>query len=399
MSGVCLIIGSNLSYKILYEVFMSCKLFCNIDAISHNVSFLSNKIHQKNGFLFGVTKVLCGSPELAKIFIENGCDGIADSRWQNMAKIKNSKIFNDLYKKKRLTKEIQFLNLRIPSISEANRIIEFFDISLVSNYPQIEALDFAAKQQKKKHNVILMIDVGDLREGVIPEDAKIIDKKKWYDQVFPLVEKILKFSNIDLIGIGTNLACYGGIVPDTENMQLMVELFDSINTDFNLKLKYLSGSNSSGLPLFFEGKMPDTVNHFRIGESLILGVNVLNRNPIKELKQDTVKLSIEVIEKYWKPSKPIGHGAQNAFGETVAFEDKGKMLRIIVSAGRQDLLVEGLKPIDDDIAILGASSDHLELQLLRNFDKYPVGSFIDFNLNYGALLAASTSSYVDMIFY
>jgi predicted amino acid racemase len=342
---------------------------------------------------------MCGSPELAKIFIENGCDGIADSRWQNMAKIKNSKIFNDLYNKKRVTKEIQFLNLRIPSISEANRIVEFFDISLVSNYPQIEALDFAAKKQKKKHNVILMIDVGDLREGIIPEDAKFLDKKKWYDQVFPLVEKILKFSNIELIGIGTNLACYGGIVPDSENMKLMVELFVSINTDFNLKLKYLSGSNSSGLPLFLEDKMPDTVNHFRIGESLILGVNVLNRNPIKELRQDTVKLSIEVIEKYWKPSKPIGHGAQNAFGETVIFEDKGKMLRIIVSAGRQDLLVEGLKPLDDDILILGASSDHLELQLLRNFDKYPVGSFIDFNLNYGALLAASTSSYVDMIFY
>lgn len=374
---------------------MSCILYCNSYAIAHNVSYLSKIIHERNGYLFGVTKVLSGNPNLAKIFIENGCDGIADSRWQNLKKIRESEIFS---KNNIKDKNIKFLNLRIPSISEISQIVRYSDIILVSELESIKAIDIESKIQKKKTEIILMIDLGDLREGIIPEDAKELDLKKWKDSIYPYIKEIHNFQNVILTGIGTNLACYGGIVPSKENMSLLVKLYKWIEGEFNIKLKYVSGSNSSGIPLLLEGKMPPEINHFRIGESLILGVNVLDRQPINELRQDTVKLSVEVIEKKFKPSKPIGKNAQNAFGEIVEFEDKGTILRLICSAGRQDLLIDGLTPFDKEISILGASSDHLELQLLNNFDKYNLGSFIDFYLTYGALLAASTSNYVEVKF-
>jgi predicted amino acid racemase len=373
---------------------MSCILYCNSSAIAHNVNYLSNKIHRRNGYLFGVTKVLSGSPDLAKIFVDNGCDGIADSRWQNLKKIKESKIF----KQNKNYENIPFLNLRLPALSEVEQIVKYSEISLVSEISVIQSLDFESKRQKKKMQIIIMIDLGDLREGLIPEDVKDLDFKKWQQVLSCFVKDVIKFNNIELVGLGTNLACYGGIIPSKENMELLVKLYNWVKEEFNLSLKYLSGANSSGIPFLLEGKMPEEVNLFRIGESMILGLNVLNRYPIVGLRQDTFKLSVEIIEKKFKPSKPIGKSAQNAFGELVEFEDKGTMLRLICSAGRQDILVDGLKPIDNDIEILGASSDHLELQLKNHYDKYNIGSFVDFNLSYGALLAASTSNYVDLKF-
>ncbi len=372
---------------------MSCILSINSSAIKDNVKFLSNIIHNRNGYLFGVTKVLSGLPELANIFIENGCDGIADSRWQNLKRIRESKILNNKIIKE---KNIKFLNLRLPSISEIENIIKYSDISLVSEIATIKAMDIESKKQKKRYQYILMIDLGDLREGIIPKDARQLNLERWQQEIKPILNEVKNFQNTELIGIGTNLACYGGITPSDENMNLLVNLYEWIKSEFNFNLNYLSGSNSSGLPYLLSGKMPEKVNHFRIGESMILGLNVLNRNPIEGLRQDTVKLSIEVIEKKYKPSKPIGKSAQNAFGELVEFEDKGTMLRLIGAAGRQDLLIDGLTPIDNDIKILGASSDHIELELLNNYDKYDIGSFIDFKLSYGSLLAASTSSYVDI---
>ncbi len=372
---------------------MACILYCNSSAIAHNVSFLSKIIHERKGYLFGVTKVLSGSPELAKIFIENGCDGIADSRWQNLKKIRESNIFN-----RKNINDIPFLNLRLPAISEIEQIVKYSDISLVSEIETIKVLDFEAKKQNKNYQIILMIDLGDLREGIIPEDAKELDFNRWKNAIYPYIKDIKNYKNIELIGIGANLACFGGIVPSKENMNLLVDIYKWIEDEFYLKLKFLSGSNSSGIPFLLEGKMPLEVNHFRVGETLTLGVNVLNREPIKGLRQDTVHISIEVIEKKYKPSKPIGTNAQNAFGEILQFEDKGTMLRLIGSAGRQDLLIDGLTPIDNDLSLLGASSDHIEVELKKNFDKYNIGSFIDFKLNYGALLASSTSNYVEVKF-
>jgi len=373
---------------------MSCILYCNSSAIAHNVKFLSNIIHKRNGYLFGVTKVLSGSPELAKIFIDHGCDGIADSRWQNLKKIRES----DIFKQKKNYKNIPFLNLRLPTISELAQIVKYSEISLVSEISIIKELDNESKRQKKRMQIIVMIDLGDLREGLIPEDAKNLDFKKWQQVLSPFIKEIIKFNNIELVGLGTNLACYGGIVPSDENMELLVKLYRWVKEEYNLPLKYLSGANSSGIPFLIEGKMPEEVNLFRIGESMILGLNVLNRNPIEGLRHDTVKIAVEVIEKKFKPSKPIGKSAQNAFGELVEFEDKGTILRLICAAGRQDILVDGLKPLDNDIEILGASSDHLELHLKNNYNKYDIGSFIEFSLSYGALLSASTSKYVDLKF-
>ena len=371
---------------------MAAILNINLKKIAHNVSFISSKIKEfNNGKIFGVTKVVCGDPEIAKVFIENGYYGLAESRLENVVRIKESSFYKDFVKD---GKKIEFLNLRIPAFSEIPDLINLTDCSLVSEYETIKKIDEICSKINKKYNIIIMIDLGDLREGIIPKEAKSLEKKLWENEVYDFFSKIINFKNINIVGIGTNLACYGGIAPSVENMKLLVSLKNFIEKNFNLDLKYISGANSSGIPLLLEGGMPKEVNHFRIGETGLLGVNVLNRESIKGMFQDAFILRAEIIELKEKPSVPIGNKGQNAFGEIVHFEDKGIQLRGILSIGKQDVVIENLKPVDNKISILGASSDHLEIDLTNRKDNYKLGDFVEFIPGYSALLALSTSKYV-----
>jgi|YNPMSStandDraft_1061717.scaffolds.fasta_scaffold02562_3 predicted amino acid racemase len=371
---------------------MAAILNINLKKIAHNVSFISSKIKEfNNGKIFGVTKVVCGDPEIAKVFIENGYYGLAESRLENVVRIKESSFYKEFVKD---GKKIEFLNLRIPAFSEIPDLINLTDCSLVSEYETIKKIDEICSKINKKYNIIIMIDLGDLREGIIPKEAKSLEKKLWENEVYDFFSKIINFKNINIVGIGTNLACYGGIAPSVENMKLLVSLKNFIEKNFNLDLKYISGANSSGIPLLLEGGMPKEVNHFRIGETGLLGVNVLNRESIKGMFQDAFILRAEIIELKEKPSVPIGNKGQNAFGEIVHFEDKGIQLRGILSIGKQDVVIENLKPVDNKISILGASSDHLEIDLTNRKDNYKLGDFVEFIPGYSALLALSTSKYV-----
>lgn len=371
---------------------MSATLKINLSKISHNVSFLSKKIKEfNNGKIFGVTKVVCGDPEVARVYIENGYYGIGESRLENVIRIKESDFYKNMIRE---GKKIEFLNLRIPALSEIPDIINLTDCSLVSEVQTIKKIDEICQKINKTYDVIVMIDLGDLREGIIPKEAKNLDKKLWENEVYDFFSKIINFKNVNIVGIGTNLACYGGVAPSTENMKLLVSLKHFIETNFNIKLKYVSGANSSGVPFLLEGNMPKEVNHFRIGETSLLGVNVLNREKIEGMVQDAFILSAEIIELKDKPSVPIGNKGQNAFGEIVNFEDKGIQRRAILSIGRQDVNIENLKPLDNGIEILGASSDHLEIDLTKRKEKYKLGDFIEFLPGYSALLALSTSKYI-----
>lgn len=375
---------------------MSSILEINLKKIAHNINFLNEKIVRHGGQLFAVTKVVCADKKIAETFIKNGVYGLADSRWQNLKKIKN---YNFYIEKIKQGKKIPLMNLRIPSLSELPYIIENSDISLVSEIKTIIEMEKIASIINKKYGIIIMIDLGDLREGIIPKNAKSIDKKLWELEIDNFFKNLPPLKYLYIYGIGTNLACYGGVEPSDQNMDLLVHLKNYINNKFHLNIKYISGINSSGIPYFLNNKLSKQINNFRLGESILLGVNVLNRNPIKGMYQDTFILKSEIIELKDKPSMPIGNRGQNAFGEIVHFEDKGIQKRAILSIGRQDVIIDGLKPLDNDIKILGASSDHMEIDLTKSKKIYKLGDFLEFIPNYGALLALTTANeYVERVY-
>jgi predicted amino acid racemase len=204
--------------------------------------------------------------------------------------------------------------------------------------------------------------------------------------------RILGLPGIRIAGLGTNLPCLGGVVPSTDNMARLVALAEGVERTFGLELELISGVNSSGLELIAAGGMPARVNHARIGEAILLGRETTHRRPWPGTRQDAFELRAEVVERKLKPSLPIGEIAEDAFGRRPVFEDRGERVRALLNVGREDIDVGGLTPLDPGVAILGASSGYLVVDLSDAGTR--VGDLLAFRPGYGALLAAMTSEYV-----
>jgi len=339
-------------------------------------SRLLHKICQEYGIekLTGVNKVCCADIEVAKAMLRGGIEMLGDSRLENLQKIREAKI------------EVPLLLLRLPMLSQVEKIVQYADCSLNSQVEVIEALSRAAQKNGRIHKIILMIDLGDLREGVRPE------------RVLSVIEKIKDLSGIRLVGIGTNLTCYGGVIPTVENLTLLIELAKKIEEKYQLTLEIISGGNSSSLQILQEGKMPQGINHLRLGESILLGRETIARNIIPGLYSDAFTIYAEIIEIEKKPSVPLGIIGQDTFGNSPVFIDIGEHWRAIVALGRQDVIVEGLQPLDSRIKIIGASSDHLILDVNACAQELEVGKEIAFLPSYGALLLAMTSPYINKVY-
>jgi predicted amino acid racemase len=339
----------------------------NLDKIAHNAKSLIELYGFKGIDVIGVSKVVCGNPGIAAILVKSGISLLADSRLANIRRMLTAGI------------QAQFVLLRTPFLSQAEEVVKYANISLNSEISVIKELSKYALASNTRHQIILMIELGDLREGLLPADLN------------STVEQVLKLDGIKLVGIGTNLACFGGIKPDDTNMRVLSSLACGIEEKFGLKLTFVSGGNSANYDWFNSTKDIGRINNLRLGESIFLGCETLHRNPIPGLFTDAFTLVAEVIESKIKPSVPYGIIHQDAFGNVPEFKDHGQMRRAILGIGLQDVLVSGLIP-RSDIDILGASSDHIIVDTKRT--ELKVGNEVEFDLNYGALLSAMTSAYV-----
>ena len=345
------------------------KLIIHTDRLLHNMQTLVNAAHAQGVQLALVSKVVCAHPAVIDCINASGCDMLADSRIENL---------------NRADTTLPKLLLRIGDPHEADAIVSASDVSLESERDTILALQAAAQRQNKRHKVILMIDLGDLREGVFFRD---------WDAILSVAETVKSCQNLELFGTGTNLTCYGSVLPDEQNLGTLVAITERLRRELQLPIPLISGGNSTSLSLLLDGRLPKGINHLRLGESVMCGVIPGHYTKIPGCCQDVFELCATLVELKEKPSYPIGTLSRNAFGETVQYTDKGPMLRGIAAIGRQDVRVDGITPTDPNMEILGASSDHLLLDL-TNTNGYRVGDTVTFGLDYGALLAASTSAYI-----
>jgi ornithine racemase len=322
--------------------------------------------------VFGVTKGTCGMPQVARAMLRGGVAGIGESRFENIRRLRASGIDGPI------------MLLRSPPLSRIEEVITTVDISLNSELAVAEELSRVAERMGRVHDIILMVDLGDLREGIWPSD------------VLATVERVLKLPGVRLAGIGTNLTCFGAILPSEENMGELARHAREIEERFGLELAYVSGGGSSSLPLLLAGKMPARIDNLRIGEAILQGGReTFLEAPWEALEPDAFLLSGELLEVKLKPSVPIGRAGLDAFGQRPVFEDRGLRLRGIVNIGREDVVVEGLEPTAPGVAVLGASSDHLVVDLGGAEPPPRVGDALRFRMSYGALLSAMTSEYVE----
>ena len=339
--------------------------------LTHNTKVLVEKCEKLGIAVVPVTKVYCGMPEIARASVAAGVKMLADSRLENIIKLK------DLYVPKLL--------LRIPMLSQVDEIVEYVDISLNSEYEVIKALSEKALEKGKLHKIILMVDLGDLREG------------EWKETAVEFAGRITDLEGIKLVGVGTNLTCYGAVIPSKENLSLLVSVAEEIEKIYGIKLDIISGGNSSSIHLVEKNEVPSRINQLRLGEAIVLGNETAYSERIEGTHPDVFTYMAEIIELKEKPSVPVGETGVDAFGEKPVFTDRGIRKRAILASGRQDIKPDGLQPRDRDAIVLGASSDHLIIDVSDCKKGYKTGDIMEFDMSYGAMLAAFTSEYVAKI--
>ncbi|MGM0415268.1 MAG: alanine racemase [Bacillota bacterium] len=350
---------------------MSAKLLINLNKIKTNINFWQKLCQQHNIDLIGVGKGCPPSSEVARL-IGNNTSIYGDSR------------LNRLINLKRAGTSFPLALLRIPALSEVEAVIKYIDISFNSQLKILRKLNHIASKDTKTHQVILMIEAGDLREGIYPPKKAI-----------EIAAKVEKMSALKLLGIAANFSCYGGIKPDTHNLNNLVQTAEKIETRLGRKLKIISGGATTALPLLLDNKLPARINQLRLGETLLLSRDIQNiwGFDLPELNTDTFILQAEVIEIETKPSKPYGQKSVDAFGQKPIFKDRGKRTRAILAVGRADFVYpDQLIPCQQGIEVLGASSDHLILDIEEAPFEINIGDALEFQLYYGPMLHLSKSN-------
>lgn len=327
---------------------------------------------------------------MARALLEGSVTGLADSRLGNLRRLQE-------FRDGRATdgRKPSYLLLRAPAMPQAGETVGLCDAVLCADPDTAEALARAAGSGRP-FRVLLPVDLGDLREGVLPEELP--------GAAIELDRRLASASGeqdpsrrAHLAGLAANMACFSGTVPTRAHLELLVDLARGAGEALGRTLR-VSGGNTAVLSLLLHGEVPPGLDDLRIGEGILLGRESLHRVPLPGCHLDAFTLWTVVLEVGRKPSRPTGELAEDAFGHRPVFVDRGRRQRAVLAGGRQDFVPEGLKPLDAGIEVVGATSDHLVLDV----EDYPgplrAGTELGFAVNYACLLQAMTSPDVTRIY-
>ncbi|MBR3059634.1 MAG: alanine/ornithine racemase family PLP-dependent enzyme [Oscillospiraceae bacterium] len=349
-------------------------LVVDLQRITENARKVKAVCEARGVEVLGVTKGVSAEEHIVSAILAGGITKLADARLENVFRLRRSGFRQPI------------TLLRIPMLSQAELVTSACDCSLNSEPEVLRALSDAALSLGRLHEVILMIDVGDLREGVAPEDAP------------ELLRRALPLKGVRVAGIGTNMGCYGGILPTEKNLTLLCQVAGELERVAGEPLDIISGGGTSSLMLTAAGQLPSGVNQIRVGEGILLGTDSTFSRSIPWLNQDTFILRAEIVELKRKPTVPIGERGAAVFSDAPAFEDQGIRRRAIVALGQQDVPPSGVIPVDPAIRVLGASSDHMILDIEDSEESYALGDMVDLRLNYQGLLMACSSAYIPHVY-
>ena len=356
------------------------RLEIDLKRLHHNARTLVERLGRAGIAITGVSKATLGLPEIVATWIAAGVPSIGESRIASIEALHRSCL------------PVPLLMVRSPMLHEVERVVAHAAISCNSEAVVLRALAAAARAQGLRHGVLLMVELGDLREGILPIDLEAI------------VQLTLTLPNLQLLGLATNLGCQHGVAPDASNMAALSALTSAQEARFGIRLPWCSGGNSANLPWLAAGGDPGRINHLRLGEALLLGREPLSRNAIPGLHTDAITLVAEVIESKRKPMRPWGTRQRSSFdhrpgapapdGEACGDAEPPLALRSILALGEQDADPASLSA--PGLVIEGASSDHLIVSGAT--PALAVGDEQRFQIGYSSLLRAMTSPFVERCF-
>lgn len=342
----------------------------DLSAVEHNARELVTRLHARGISVTGVTKATLGSPDVAKAMIRGGVARLGDSRIENIEALRDSGV------------KVPVVLLRSPSPEWAERAVACASHSLVSDLEIVTALSVAAGKRALNHGIVLMVELGDLSEGMMTAD------------VLDAARIISRTRHVTLTGIGTTLASRSGIVPGDDQMQQLTGLASTIGSKFGVNPAIITGGNSANIGWALGDGRVGAVNDLRLGEAILLGVDPLTRRPIEGLRCDGFAVVAPVIESLEKPvaswgvrgGAPVGAGGL----ANPAARERGTIIQTIVALGRQDVDPDGITP-PAGYTVLASTSDHL---VLETPTRLAAGTEIRFGMDYSALMRAMTSPFV-----
>ncbi len=347
----------------------------NLELLHHNLNVINGWMESHGATWTVVTKVLCGHAETLRALQVLGVRSMGDSRLENIRAIE------------RISPDFESWYLRVPDPSSVDEVAALADVSLNSEIEIIRALNARAKELGYIHRVVIMIELGDLREGILP--GTLVE---FYEEIFEL-------SNIDCVGIGANLGCLSGAVPNVDQFMQLALYRELLELKFHRKLPMISAGSTAVLPLLLDRALPKAINHFRIGEAIFLGTDLINGGTLPGLRDDAVLLEAEIAEIKEKNLVPTGETTSlQPFETETVVEDQApgaRGHRAIVSIGHLDTDIGGLTPVNPSHTVAGASSDVTVVNLGDNPLGLQVGDTIRFRVNYSALLRLMNGRYLE----
>ena len=195
----------------------------HLDRLTHNAQEILSRCRAQNIQVCGIIKGCGGMPQVAQVMRQNGAAQIGTSRLEQVARCRAAGV------------DGPFLLIRIPGLTELPDTVALCDLSLQSDRTTLDALEQECRRQNKTHGVIVMADLGDLREGFWDKD-EFVDACVHVERDLP---------HVHLSGIGVNLSCYGSIQPTPEKMGQLTALARRVEEAIGRKLEIVSGGATS----------------------------------------------------------------------------------------------------------------------------------------------------------
>lgn len=362
------------------------ELIIEAGKIKSNIKQLSEYFKDKGVQWSLITKVFSGDMEFLKhVLSEDVIENVYSVGDSRLTSLKNLKKVNP---------NMRTIYIKPPAKMYAADVVAYADVSLNSSFSTILALNEAAKNLGVVHQIIIMVELGELREGIQRSDIM-----SFYEQVFEL-------SNIEVVGIGSNLGCMYGVEPNYDKLLQLVLYKELISVKFNKQLDLVSGGTSITLPLLDNKALPKEINHFRVGEAAFFGISPLNNVSFNGLYTDTFRFKANIIELEEKKLIPDGIISEANIGQTanIDLEDKDDTsVKAILDFGLLDVDHKNLEALDDGLDFVGITSDMMVLDLGNNLDdkgntRYKVGDKITFTANYMAVARLLNSKFIDKVF-
>lgn len=336
----------------------------DLSKIRHNTRYLVDRLHLGGINVTAVTKAVCGHPQIAQAMLDGGAVGLGEARISNVERLRAAGITSPI------------TLIRTPMLTEVEHVVRSCDTSLNTEIEVIARLAMAARAAKSVHRVVLMVEMGDMREGIMPENIEAIARQ------------VIAMPGVELTGIGANFACFSGVVPDAATMAALSTIAGNIEAANGLCMEIVSGGNSANLPWALGPHSKGRTNNMRLGEAILLGVDPVSGDEIAGLFTSAFTLTAEVIETKVKPMPSSETFADPSLAKLGLIPENSHSVRSILAIGKQDTDTSGLT-LPTDVTYLGATSDHMMVKTIGSHPR--VGSEMGFKLNYSALMRAMSA--------